>query len=393
MSEGYEQEQNTLEWESIEEKDILAELQAFNTNCIAATKQLNVMIVNNECKKTEEMLETFAYGDLAEGWLKSFHDANRDSFSKYINGNARPGWYSSLSLDQQKRYDMIMQYYRDTVTLLNPFSDLSRILLDLVDRKTLREGFRVAYMVFNFGDAGITENFYKKLDVDARQVSARINRDWGDAERMASSAKTFLENNRERMDYSSLKAGYQKARLQDYLDDFRNSVISDTFGVLSDGSFYVKADALSKARAIDKYTFALAQSEDAEDVMKKLIEECTAVMNKQLIPNEKDAKTEGCGNVFMLLRKLVQELINYAETVLESFKLYREANPDEAPYCFMKHPSAYDAVQPKYGFTPDRRDPWDGGTHYADLYVMEAVALTRHCEEFVRKRGNADLRD
>ena len=392
MSEGYEQE-NTLEWESIDEKEIRTQLEIFCTDCRNAAKQLNAMIATNECKKTEDMLETVAYGDLSNGWLSSFHETNRDSFSKYLNGNTRPSWYSELTLDKQKRYDMILRYYRDMFTILNPCNDLSRILLDLVDRKILREGFRVAYMVFNFGDAGITEKTYKTLDIDARQVSARINKAWGETERIAVSAKQFLDNNRDRMGFSSLKDGYRKARLKDYLDDFRNSVIADSFGVLSDGSFYVKADVLSKVRAIDKYTFVLAQSDDIEDLMKKLIEDCNAIMNKQLIPNEKEAKTEGFGNAFLSLRLLVKEVISYAETVLDAFKLYKDANPDESPYCFMKHPSAYGAVQPRYGFSPNKQDPWDGGTHYTDLYVMEAVALTRHCEEFVRKQGNVDFRD
>lgn len=391
MSLNNEQQGNTLEWESIEEKEIRAELEVFVKNCNDAIKQLQVMVPNNECKKTEDMLETFAYGDLANGWMSSFHTANRDSFAKYLNGSARPTWYAGLPLDKKEHYDMIMQYYRDIVTLMNPCTDLSRILLELVDQKTLRKGFRLIYMVFNFGDAGITEKTYKTIEIDTRQVSSIINENWGETERIAVSAQQFLENNRDRMDPSSLRDGYRKARLNDYINNFRNKAIADNFGILSDGSFYVKAGILSKVRAIDKYTFIIAQSEDIEDEMKKLVEACNAVLNKQLIPNEKDARTEMGGWVFLTLRNLVKEVINYAETVLDSFKLYKEANPDESPYCFMKNPSAYDAVQPKYGLNPNKQNPWDNGTHYTDLYVMLAVALTEHCSEFVYKHGNASV--
>ena len=56
-------------------------------------------------------------------------------------------------------------------------------------------------------------------------------------------------------------------------------------------------------------------------------------------------------------------------------------------------PGVYSSVQSKYGLSPNRDDPWDKGSRFTDLYVMEAVALTEHCEEFVRKQGNVNYRD
>ena len=94
-----------------------------------------------------------------------------------------------------------------------------------------------------------------------------------------------------------------------------------------------------------------------------------------------------------MLRYLVNELITFAQTVLEEFKLYKEADPGKAPYCFMKLLSAYDSIQSRYALNPSRKNPWDSGTELAELYVMEAVSLTRHCEDFVRKQGNVNFRD
>ncbi len=390
----YDQELNTLEWENTDEKGITSELEDFNKNCSEVSKLLKTMIPNNECKKTETALESFAYSYLgAAGWIEEFRRTNQDAFSKYVNGSARPSWYSSLSLEKQKRYDMILKYYKDMTYLQMSCTDLNRILLELVDRQILRDGFRLVFMKSNFKDAGIDENTFKTAEIDARQVSARINRNWGETERIAQSASQFLEANRDRMDYNALKTGYQKARLKDYLEDFRNSAISSSFRVLSDGSFYVSAGILSKVRAIDSYTFRIAQMEYIEDWMKKLIEDCKNILNKQLIPHEANALTEACGNSFYLLRHLVNELIAYAETVLEEFKLYKEADPNKAPYCFMKLLSAYDSIQSRYALNPSRKNPWDSGTELAELYVMEAASLTQHCEDFVRKQGNVNFRD
>ncbi len=396
MSEGYDnnQEVNVFDWESIDEKKIINELLGFCTRCNEAARQLKAMFANNECKKTEDVLKAFAYGDLGtSGWISEFHQTNSDSFSKYLNGNARPTWYSELPLDKQKKYDMIMTYYKDTFYLLSAFSDLYKILVDLVDRQTLREGFRVGYMIFNFEDAGISDSTYRTIEIDARQVSDRINRSWGDTENIAQSSKRFLEDNSSRMDFSSLKAGYRKARLKDYIDSFRNSVLADSFGVQSDGTFYVKAGILAKVRVIDRYTFVLAQTEYIGDVMEKLIETCKEITNKQLLPYEKNARTEAGGNCFMMLRRLTAAITEYAETVLGAFKAYKDADPNSSPFCFMGKPSLYSSVQKRYSFQPSWQDPWDGGTDYADLYVMEAVSLTEHCEEFVRKHGNTDFRD
>lgn len=389
----YDQEPKALEWESIEEKDITNELTGFSQRCGQVTKQLNAMIAYNECKKTEDALQLFAYNDLGSaGWVSSFHQINMDSFSKYMNGSSRPSWYSELPLDKQKRYDMIMQYYKDTAALLNPFTELSTILLNMVSRQSLKEGFRLVYLMFNLFDAGIDEKTYKQVEIDARQVSSRINKNWGDMERIAVSAGKFLEDNRSRMDFGALQTGYRKARLQDYMNDFRNSAISDSFGILSDGSFYVKSGILAKVRAIDKYTMFIAQTEYIEDVMKDLLDKCKNLLNKQLIPSEKAAATEACGIAFMAVRKLVMEIITFAETVLDTFKQYKDANPDESPYCFMRPLSAYDVIQSRYGLSPNKSDPWDTGTKYTDLYIMEAVALTEHCEDFVNNHGNVNLR-
>lgn len=390
----YDQELNTLEWENTDEKGITSELEDFNKTCSEVTKLLKTMIPNNECKKTETAMESFAYSYLgAAGWISEFRMTNQDAFSKYVNGSARPSWYSSLSLEKQKKYDMILKYYKDMTYLQISCIDLNRILLELVDRQNLREGFRLVFMKSNFEDGGINENTFKTAETDARQVSARINRNWGDTEGIARSAAQFLEANRDRMEYNTLKTGYQKARLKDYLDDFRSSAISSSFGVQSDGTFYVNAGILSKVRMIDRYTFKIAQMEAIEDVMKKLMEDCSNVLNKQLIPHEKNALTEAGGNAFYMLRYLVNELITFAQTVLEEFKLYKEADPGKAPYCFMKLLSAYDSIQSRYALNPSRKNPWDSGTELADLYVMEAVSLTRHCEDFVRKQGNVNFRD
>ena len=396
MTDGFDfdQEVNSLEWENIEEKEIRNELLDVVKRCNETTKQLSVMIANNECKKTEDALESFAYGDLgANGWISDFHLSNQDSFSKYINGNDRPSWYRDLGVDRQKKYDMVMKYYKDTVGVMNPMNAISKILLELVDKQNLREGFRLIYMKSNLEDAGIDEKTFKTLEVDALQVSKRINQNWGDAENMAKSARDFLEKNREKMDFNSLKTGYQKARLKDYIDDFKNSVLSSSFSVLPEGSFYIKADILSKVRIIDRYTFMLAQMEYIEDVMKKLQEQCKEILNKQLLPYEKNALTEEYGNVSLALRKLCQGLIDFAETALETFKLYKDADPNKSPYCFMGKLSAYSTISRKYALDPSNDDPWDKGTKFTELYTMEAASLTQHCEDFVRKQGNADLRD
>lgn len=389
----FDQEVNTLEWENADENGILKELQGFSERCNAATKQLKAMFANNECKKTEDILESLAYGDLgSEGWIAQFHTTNMDSFSKYLNGG-KPSWYSDLTTDRQKKYDMVMDYYRDTAYLKSSCSDLSKILLDLVDRQILRDGFRVGYMIFNFEDAGINEKTFKTLETDVLMVSKRINQNWGNAERMAETAKRYLEDNRDRMEFSALKTGYRNARLKDYISDFQSTSLSTSFGVLSDGSFYVKADILSKMRVIDRYTNRLAQSDYLEDVMKKLIEDLKNILNKQLMPFEKDAKTEWCGNASFCLRRLINALIEYAQTVLDVLKQYQDADPNKSPFCFMGIPGVYSSVQSKYGLNPNRDDPWDKGSRFTDLYVMEAVALTEHCEEFVRKQGNVNYRD
>ena len=144
---------------------------------------------------------------------------------------------------------------------------------------------------------------------------------------------------------------------------------------------------LAKTSVIDGYTNLIAQKENYNDTMNSLIDRCDKILNEILKPGEENSETDAGRQLFVALRRLVTSVSdNAAETraVLDSFK---NADANVAPYCFMRTLSAYDVIKPRYGLKPQKVNPWDRGTAYKQLYIMEAVALTEHCEAFVYQMG------
>ena len=375
-------------WENADNKLIDTELNVIWNRIIDGVVVLEKMVVNSDCKKAEDTLLALAQGPISRNsWLFSYRTSNQEAFSKYLNGESRPSWYGSLAPEKKRLYDLGLRYYKDMLRVGEVFDAVSRLLIEVVSGETLRDDYRLLKIKDNLLDKGIDEKFYKTVELDARQVSDRINQSVPDMERIAKNANDFYERNYGRMSDSEFERGYRQARLKDYIEDFRGRNLNQSFGALSDGSFYVAAPVLAMSTVVDGYTNLVAQNENHGDTMKALIDRCNKILTETLLSGEKACTTDACSRLFQGCRQLLSALIGHFEVTVEVLDKYKEANVDSTPYCFMHTLSAYDAIKPRYALKPQKTNPWDRGTAYKDLYIMEAVALTNHCEAFVYKMG------
>ena len=387
-NDGDEYAVDYLSWENIDNSGFVTELGLIRDRVFDCISMLDKMVVNSDCKKAEDGLLALAQGPLSRNnWLYTFRNHNSEAFSKYLTGEARPSWYGGLDLKQKRQYDIGLRYYKDAIRLGEPCDAIARLLTEIVSDETLRWNYRLLKIGDNLEDKGIDENFYKTVELDARQVSDRINQGTYEMNRIAATSQSFYEQYYGKLSESEFKRRYYQARLKDYIDDFRDRKLNESFGALSDGSFYVAAPVLAKTSVIDGYTNLIAQKENYNDTMNSLIDRCDKILNEILKPGEENSETDAGRQLFVALRRLVTSVSdNAAETraVLDSFK---NADANVAPYCFMRTLSAYDVIKPRYELKPQKVNPWDRGTAYKQLYIMEAVALTEHCEAFVYQMG------
>ncbi len=387
-NDGGEHAVDYASWENLDNNGFVDEFNAIRHQISDCIGLLDNMVENSDCKKTEDGMMALATGPISRNsWLYTYRSHNSEAFSKYTTGEARPSWYGGLDLKQKRQYDIGLRYYKDMIRLEEGMDAIAQMIIEIVSDETIRWDYRLLKIEYNLEDKGINENFYKTVELDARQVSDRINQSAYDLSRIATTAQAFYDQYYGKMSDSEFERRYHQARLKDYLDDFRDRKLNESFGALSDGSFYVAAPVLAKSSVVDGYTNLIAQKENYGDRLRKLDARCETILKDILAPGEKASETDAGRQLFVALRQLVECIDRHAvqtDTVLSAFK---GADPDHGPWCFMRTLSAYDAIKPRYALKPQKVNPWDRGTAYKDLYIMEAVALTEHCEAFVYQMG------
>ena len=388
---GEEFMEDHMSWETMDNEAFVIELDYIRSQIFECIALVDKMVANSDCKKAEDGLMALAQGPISRSsWIYTYRNHNSDAFSKYLNGPSRPSWYGSLEPKKKQLYDTGLRYYKDALRLGEPFDAVAQLIIEIVSGETLRWNYRMLKIGDNMADKGIDANFYKTVELDARQVSDRINESRYDINnRIAEDSDRFYEENRGKMSESDFKRRYHQARLKDYIDDFRGRKLNDSFGALSDGSFYVSAEMLAKATVVDGYTNLIAQKENYTDTLDKYMDRINRILNETLAPGEKESETDAGRQLFVALRHLLTSISDNMSQTKDVMEAFKNGDANTSPYCFMRTLSAYDTIKPHYALKPQKVNPWDHGTEYKQLYIMEAVALTQHCESFVSEMGKA----
>ena len=383
--------EGSRKWENLDHDEIVYRFKLLKDHLWDLQGQLDKMVKNNEVKKTEDLFLQVCVDDLSlAGWVNKFRELNKDSFEKYSD-SSKPSWYHDLDDKQKRNYDLCLRYYKDMAKLQAPFASLNKLISELLGEYMFRVINKIQTIKTNLADVGITNKYYATIQVDLLHVSDIIKKDRSALESsLGGSSLEYYKANRDKLDTSSLKQGYEKVRRQTYVKDFQQGWLATELGIFSDGSCYVKADTAAKAKAVDKYTELICVMEHNIDLLKKHVEKCDEILNKEITPAKQEADTQMVSDTLYVLSAVVECIKRNMNIALEEFDLYKKADPNTAPYCFMKMLSIYDSIKPKYHLKPRKIDPWQGGTDYFDLYVMMAASISAHCDYFVEQCGKQE---
>ena len=384
QSKGY---QSPVDWSNLNEKAIASALGSLNSKVTACALAISRVFGENDCIRTKDTLNTLLKTDLGQqGWLVTFYETNKGVFSK-VNGEGRPEYYSKFSSEEKNKFDTALQYFRDVVYLLQIRASIHQMC---VAHFRLVEGFKIDKLAGNLDKAGYNADFYRKINDDVGLITGVLNISWDKLERVASRSEQFLESNRGKLPTSELEKRYRDQRLADYRKFVDISGLSHFLVERSGGlAFSVDPRRLAAMRVIDSYTGEIVSMPDLTDSMQKTIDDCKKIITGDIAEAEKNCTTQAAQFLCAAFQGLTEKIAEFAEWSLEVYRAFKEKRAD-GPYCWMKKMSALDSVKPKYDFNPSTAEPWDGGTHYWELFTDAAKAIGTQARTFAYEHG-ADI--
>ncbi|MBQ6216807.1 MAG: hypothetical protein IJK53_05425 [Erysipelotrichaceae bacterium] len=376
-------------WENLNEKQIVKELFALNTQCNIAARGLKDLVRQGNYEDVEETIyNLFTKGLSQEGWLRSFHKTNIDVFPRAASDYSRPDWYVSLSPTQKTSYDACLQYHHDSMWLLNTCEELRQVLLEF----DLEGAYKILLLEQNMKEANMNKDYYKKIDKEVSEISELINLDWDKLEAKARKAEEYYKRNAGAMEKSALNRGYRQERIKDYQDIFSQYEAFGSFAARGDGNFNVRPSELAKLSVIDKYTVKVVDLQEAGEAARKTIDKCERIKSGNMAESIKNTKTEACKSLAAAFDELLGALTEFAYRASTVQKLFEKAD-DEEPYCYMKLLDSLNRFRSNYSFSADvyGYDPVKNGTKFAEMYKALAKAIGEHCQDFVYKHGHTGL--
>ena len=152
------------EWTNLNEKKISGELNGINHRVSVCTKQLWIMISENDYKKANDRLQALLAKDLGpDGWMECFRKANGEYFAFEKRAEMKKG----LRPEEKEQYEAVCKFYEDTYYLLNASAEI----YNLIRMVPLEEGFRIIRLKDNFEEAGFDEGLYKRVDSELEKIS------------------------------------------------------------------------------------------------------------------------------------------------------------------------------------------------------------------------------
>ena len=187
---------------------------------------------------------------------------------------------------------------------------------------------------------------------------------------------------------------YRKKRREAYLESARSQwFVQRGFRYTSEGVFTPSPEMDAKTEIIDEYTLEVAQMQKTggfEDLCKTAIKECTRIQNETLKEARKNTSAlPAVQNLLGTCEDLVGHLLKFAETRLETYKLFAEGNSN-APYCYMNHPRSIADKVYIAGEKIREGDPKEQGTRLRMAFTNMATGLTKICRQFVGE-GHPEL--
>ena len=371
-----------VDWSNLDEKAIASTLGGLNSKVTACALAVSRVCSENDCIKVRDMLNNLKADLYGAGWLSDFYETNKSVFSK-VEGNNRPEYYRELSPEDKKKFDANLQYFRDVAH----FQKLRLSMYEILEHLKLVEGFKIDQLAFNLDKAGYNANFYRKIDEDVGIITATLNIPWDKLERVASRSEQFLESNRGKLPKSELEKRYREERLADYRK-FVGSVGLSNFLVERSGGLAYSVDPrrLAAMRVIDNYTNKIATMPDLIDPMEITIDECKRIIMQDIAVAEKNCTTQAAQFLCAAFQGLVEKISDFAEWCMEIYRAFKDKRNDGS-YCWMKKLDSLGSVKPQYEFNPGTAEPWDGGTHYAELFIDAAKAVGSQARAFAYEHG------
>jgi len=359
-------------WECLDEKAIQGELSKSNKTIDSFSKVLlDLTKGESVCDKAEKERQKVLTEIGPAGWIHLF---NRTNDSKAMHFN-QPSFVLSLSPEQKKSYDMVFRYRMETNTVQDVQDQLYKLVLGmpLHDISTIQ----VAY--YNLKDGNYTKSLYDKINNEVAAVSELISSTRFSMPRVGKMEKETPIDQRTK----DWQKAHLQAKLQDYLDFFKNSPISDSIVHRGNGNFSLKADAHTRAKIIDAYTKEITSvSSDFEGKLKKTIEGARKLKEETIPLAKKGCKIAAVLDHLGWMSSLADMI--YTCSVLTNDNREKFSKGDsEAPFCFMQILPALVNVKHNYNFWPLQDRPTSTGTKYEDFYTKAKDAVTKHCQDLV----------
>ena len=376
-------------WENLNEKEIIKQINALNTQCNLVRLGLRNLVHEGNYEDVEQLVyNTYAKELSQEGWLRSFHRTNSNAFPAAASDYTRPTWYTSLSPEQKKSYDAGLEYHHDSMWLLNTCEELRQVLLEF----DLEGAYKILLLEKNMREANMNKDYYKKIDREVKEVSELINMDWNRLEAKARISEDYYNRNIGNMSRSSLNSGYRQERFKDYREILSQYEVFGSLSSSGNGRFSVRPSEYAKLTVIDKYTKKVVDLKEAGDAARKTIDKCERIKSGNMAESLKNTKTIACRSLAAAFDGMLMELTDFAYKASTVQTLFAKADDNE-PYCYMKLLDALNHFCSNYSFSADAYgyDPVKNGTRFADMYQGIAKVLGEHCFDFVYNHGHTGL--
>lgn len=370
-------------WENVTESLAAGELANLNNMMFNVANLVEHMCYNSDYSNT-----SVAFADLRDkeigrnSWIQEYYYANQGTFEKCMKGD-KPSWYHELSLDKQKTFDLALSYQKDASQLVKPLDQMMLLMFKV----PLLDSYRVVRLTMTLDDMGFDDEYWEKINTDLIAVSDMLNKTDSALEM---SCKQYYKENHGKVSNNDLLDGYRIARRKDYITSFKAfcARAQDSFRVNEAGHFSVDLNAVLLVRTLDQYTSKVAEAlkENIQSTLEGCLDECSK-LDAVLKSRDEKLETDLFRTTITALDTLNTAIKDYCDLALTVYKRYKDGDND-APFVFMKKPSANSSIRPKYGFEPVTNDPLDNGSRYEKMYVSAANALTQHCLEFSQYTGN-----
>lgn len=370
-------------WENVDESLAHSELAHLNGMILNLANLIDHMCYNSDYSNTAEAYVALRDREIGRNsWIQEFYYANQGTFEKCMKGD-KPAWYHDLSMEKRKKFDLALTYQKECSHLVKPLDQMMLLMFKV----PLLHSYRIVRLTMTLDEMGFDDSFREKINTDLIAVSDMLNKT---DSALATKSREYAKQHRGKVITPDVLEGYQDARRKDYILSFKAFCprSQDSFRVNEAGHFSVDLNMVLLARTLDQYTKKVAEAmkEDIQGSLENCLEECGKLEAVLKSRNEK-LETDLFKTTVTALDTLNTVIKDYCDLALTAYKRYKSRD-DEAPFVFLKQPSANSGIRPKYGFQAVTDDPLDNGSKYEKMYVSAANALSMHCLEFSQYTGD-----